>query len=191
MPLCNLVFCTGALQVLIFYRAAFSPANRYREFLTLKSNKRARNSTEEHTESGQWQRCALNTASRRQLCSKPHGAETGATPAPRPAFKLPGYRPSEMDKKFLVWSGRFKSKEQIPELVSFETIDAARNKIRVKACYAMIVVTIVCCIAMIISGKQAVGRHESLSSINLEKKARLREQAQREREEAVLAGKPQ
>lgn len=38
--------------------------------------------------------------------------------APRAAFKIPGYRPSEMDKKFLVWSGRFKTVDQIPELVS-------------------------------------------------------------------------
>lgn len=141
---------------------------------------------------GQWQRCTLNTVSRRQLCSKPHGAETGPASAPRPAFKLPGFRPSEMDKRFLVWTGRFKSKEQIPELVSFEMIDAARNKVRIKACYAMIAMTIACCIGMVILGKQAVGRHESLSSINMEKKARLREQAQQEREEAaILAGKTQ
>lgn len=38
--------------------------------------------------------------------------------APRAGFKLPGYRPSEMDKRFLLWSGRFKSADQIPELVS-------------------------------------------------------------------------
>lgn len=38
--------------------------------------------------------------------------------APRAAFKIPGYRPSELDKKFLVWSGRFKTVDQIPELVS-------------------------------------------------------------------------
>lgn len=37
---------------------------------------------------------------------------------PRPAFRLPGYRPSDMDKKMLIWSGRFKSADQIPETVS-------------------------------------------------------------------------
>lgn len=38
--------------------------------------------------------------------------------AQKAGFKTPGYRPSEMDKKILVWSGRFKSKDQIPEFVS-------------------------------------------------------------------------
>lgn len=134
----------------------------------------------------------MNTANRRQLCSKPQGGETVPANAPRPGFKLPGYRPSEMDKKILVWSGRFKSKEQIPELVSFEMIDAARNRVRVKACYVMIALTIVSCIGMVILGKEAAGRHDNLTTRNMEKKARWREEAQREREETTtLAGKPQ
>lgn len=36
----------------------------------------------------------------------------------------------------------------------FETIDAARNKLRVKGCYVMIVLTVVGCIGMVIQGKQ-------------------------------------
>lgn len=36
----------------------------------------------------------------------------------------------------------------------FEMIDAARNKLRVKACYVMIVLTVVGCIGMVILGKQ-------------------------------------
>lgn len=38
--------------------------------------------------------------------------------APQVGFKIPGYKPSEMDKKFLLWSGRFKTVDQIPEFVS-------------------------------------------------------------------------
>ncbi|XP_060755898.1 protein FAM162B [Neoarius graeffei] len=134
---------------------------------------------------GQLQRSALNSAGRRKLCSKPHEEACVATPAQRPGFKMPGYRPSETDKKILVWSGRFKSKEQIPELVSFEMIDAARNRLRVKACYAMIVLTIGGCICMVILGKQAASRHDNLTSRNMEKKARLREEAQKELELAA------
>ncbi|KAK3541457.1 hypothetical protein QTP86_025952 [Hemibagrus guttatus] len=136
--------------------------------------------------------------------------------AQRVGFKMPGYRPTEMDKKILLWAGRFKSKEQIPEHVSeggmtclsvivkevwplylsvtvkgawppylFEMIDAARNKVRVKACYVMIAMTIGGCIVMVIMGKQAVSRHDNLTSRNMEKKARLREEAQRELELAA------
>ncbi|GAA6100166.1 protein FAM162B [Tachysurus ichikawai] len=138
---------------------------------------------------GQMQRFAPNSSSWRSLCSKPQEASV-PTQAQRAGFKMPGYRPTEMDKKILVWSGRFKSKEQIPEHVSFEMIDAARNKVRVKACYIMIAMTIGGCIVMVITGKQAAGRHDNLTSRNMERKARLREEAKKELElEASLTEK--
>ncbi|XP_056104864.1 protein FAM162B [Rhinichthys klamathensis goyatoka] len=143
---------------------------------------------------GQWRRGVMNGGSRR-LCSKPQeGASTPlqtTEPAQRLGFKVPGYRPKEWDKKMLMWSGRFKTAEQIPEFVSFEMIDAARNRVRVKACYVMMALTILACLGMVISGKQAVGRHDNLTARNMEKKARLREDAQKEKEAAALAEKAQ
>ncbi|CAH6792306.1 Fam162a [Phodopus roborovskii] len=56
-------------------------------------------------------------------------------------------------------------------------LDAAKNRIRVKVSYLMIALTVVGCIYMVIEGKKAAKRHESLTSLNLEKKARLREEA--------------
>ncbi|XP_010771908.1 protein FAM162B-like isoform X1 [Notothenia coriiceps] len=89
------------------------------------------------------QRCrqVTETWSYRGMCSKPEvvKAEPPAAPAaaapaapavPAPAapavpapvtrasFRVPGYKPSNMDKKFLLWSGRFKTEDQIPEIVS-------------------------------------------------------------------------
>ncbi|XP_037549975.1 protein FAM162B [Nematolebias whitei] len=96
-----------------------------------------------------------------------------------PAFKVPGYVPSEMDKKLLIWTGRFKSKDQIPETVSFHTIDFARNKIRIQVAYAMIALTIVGCVLMVISGKRAASRHESLTSYGMEMRAKWREEKQK------------
>ncbi|MBN3299168.1 F162B protein, partial [Amia calva] len=98
----------------------------------------------------------------------------------RPAYKMPGHRPTENDKRVLIWSGRFKSRDQIPEFVSHEMIDASRNKLRVKACYIMIGLTVLSCVAMVILGKQAAGRNESLLGWNMERKARWREEAGRE-----------
>ncbi|XP_038584398.1 protein FAM162B [Micropterus salmoides] len=145
------------------------------------------------------QRCrqVTETWSHRGMCSKPQQAKAEPLPAapaqaPRAGFKMPGYRPSELDKKFLVWSGRFKTADQIPEFVSFEMIDAARNKVRVKACYVMIGATVGACLFMIFLGKRAVGRHESLTGQNLEKKAKWREELQKEKDAAVaLAEKAQ
>uniref|UniRef100_UPI00398EB1B6 protein FAM162B-like n=1 Tax=Pristiophorus japonicus TaxID=55135 RepID=UPI00398EB1B6 len=127
---------------------------------------------------------------RRWLSSKAqddkHPAQTGPVTPPkseeRPAFKLPGYKPSAFDKKMLMWTGRFKREEDIPAVVSFEMIDAARNKMRVKASYIMVVMAVVACIATIISGKKAARRHESLTGINMAKKARWKEESRQEAE---------
>ncbi|XP_072369827.1 protein FAM162B-like [Scyliorhinus torazame] len=129
---------------------------------------------------------------RRWVGSKPEEGKSPeggglATPAKagaegRPAFKLPGCKPSAFHKKMLVWSGRFKREEDIPPVVSFAMIDAARNNVRVKVSYAMVVLTIVACIATIISGKKAADRHESLTAMNMAKKARWKKESEQEAE---------
>ncbi|KAM4533920.1 protein FAM162B isoform 2-T2 [Odontesthes bonariensis] len=126
----------------------------------------------------------------RGMCNKLQETKSESSPAtqaqaPRPSFKVPGCRPSELDKKIFIWSGRFKSLDEIPETVSFETIDAARNKIRVKAAYIMMAATIGACLFMVIIGKRAAGRNESLTAHNMEKKARWREELQRENMNAL------
>uniref|UniRef100_A0A8C6T3Z0 Family with sequence similarity 162 member A n=1 Tax=Neogobius melanostomus TaxID=47308 RepID=A0A8C6T3Z0_9GOBI len=123
----------------------------------------------------------------RNMSNKPQEVKP-EQPVPAQAdrgFRVPGHKPSNFDKKVLLWAGRFKTSEEIPETISFETLDAARNKLRVKTCYVMIVLTLVACLGMVVSGKQAVKRHESLTSINLEKKAKWREEVQRENEAMV------
>ncbi|XP_014200966.1 protein FAM162B isoform X3 [Pan paniscus] len=65
-------------------------------------------------------------------------------------------RPSQFDKKILLWTGRFKSMEEIPPRIPPEMIDTARNKARVKACYIMIGLTIIACFAVIVSAKRVV-----------------------------------
>ncbi|XP_032123580.1 protein FAM162A isoform X1 [Sapajus apella] len=90
---------------------------------------------------------------------------------------VPLHKPTKWEKKILIWSGRFKKEDDIPETISFEMLDAAKNKVRVKVSYIMIALTVAGCILMIIEGKKAAQRHETLTSLNLAKKARLREEA--------------
>ncbi|KAM9241448.1 protein FAM162B [Leptosomus discolor] len=87
------------------------------------------------------------------------------------------YKPSKFDKKILLWTGRFKTEEEIPLRIPPEMLDRARNKARVKACYIMIGLSIVACFAVIASAKKAAARHESLTSWNLAKKAKWRKEA--------------
>ncbi|KAG7273341.1 hypothetical protein CRUP_030239 [Coryphaenoides rupestris] len=146
---------------------------------------------------GQLRRQVVAPRIPRTFCSKPQVTKADLPPT-APAntnstgFKIPGYRPSEMDKKLMIWSGRFKTADQIPEFVSIETMNAARNRMRVKGCYVMIVITIVACLGMIISGKRAAGRHESLVGQNMERKAKWRQdylEEQQQKAVATMSGK--
>ncbi|XP_055289039.1 protein FAM162B isoform X1 [Moschus berezovskii] len=131
------------------------------------------------------------------------GGSPGGSEPPGSAEKVhrvpAEHKPSQFDKRILLWTGRFKAMEDIPPRIPPEMIDAARNKARVKACYIMIGLTIIACFAVIASAKrsamylkykffqsvkmlrllllQAAERHESLTSWNLAKKAKWREEA--------------
>ncbi|XP_007983801.1 protein FAM162A isoform X1 [Chlorocebus sabaeus] len=109
------------------------------------------------------------------FCIKPQ--ESPRAPSRTYSHRVPLHKPTDWQKKMLIWSGRFKKEDEIPETVSLEMLDAAKNKMRVKICYLMIALTVIGCIAMIISGKKAAQRNETLTRLNLEKKARLREEA--------------
>lgn len=126
-------------------------------------------------------RCAPGTTLRSRGLP---GYSTGGTPRgsgpqdPGKVHRVPAENtPSQFDKKILLWTGRFKAIEEIPPRIPPEMIDAARNKARVKACYIMIGLTIIACFAVIASAKRAAERHESLTSWNLAKKAKWREEA--------------
>ncbi|XP_075367644.1 protein FAM162A [Mycteria americana] len=112
----------------------------------------------------------------RRLCIKLR-EESKLQPRSRSPLRVPGHKPTDWEKRFLLWAGHFKKTEDIPETVSIETIRAAKTTLRVKFSYVMMALTILGCIVMVIKGKQAVKRHESLTSINLEKKAQWREEA--------------
>ncbi|XP_076974272.1 protein FAM162A isoform X2 [Tamandua tetradactyla] len=109
------------------------------------------------------------------FCTKPQ--ESPKAPSHSYSHRVPLHKPTDWEKKILIWSGRFKKEDEIPETVSFEMLDAAKNKVRVKISYLMIALTVAGCILMIIEGKKAAKRNESLTSLNLQKKARLREEA--------------
>ncbi|XP_075414809.1 protein FAM162A-like [Tenrec ecaudatus] len=112
------------------------------------------------------------------FCTKPQERPK----APRHAYShgVPLHKPTDWERKILVWSGRFKKEEEIPETISFGMLDAAKNRIQVKISYVMMALTMAGCVFMVIEGKKAARRNESLTSLNLEKKVRLREEALRE-----------
>ncbi|XP_010190532.1 PREDICTED: protein FAM162A-like, partial [Mesitornis unicolor] len=94
-------------------------------------------------------------------------------------------RPTSFDKKVLVWAGRFKKEEDIPKHISSEVLDAARNSVRIKVCYIMIALTLLGCLAMVITGKEAAKRDHTLLRMNIEKKAKWRAKEETDQEAVV------
>ncbi|XP_068832105.1 protein FAM162A isoform X1 [Capricornis sumatraensis] len=86
------------------------------------------------------------------FCSKPQ--ESPKPPTHTYSHRVPLHKPTDWEKKILIWSGRFKKEDEIPETVSFEMLDAAKNKVRVKISYVMIALTVAGCVLMIIEGKK-------------------------------------
>ncbi|XP_041971341.1 UPF0389 protein CG9231 [Aricia agestis] len=80
----------------------------------------------------------------------------------------PRYKPTEFQKTLLVWTKKYKSKEEIPSLVSSETIDRARTEARIKFSNFLIVLTALGSFSAILLGKAAAKRGESVHKMNLD-----------------------
>ncbi|NXK40553.1 F162A protein, partial [Piprites chloris] len=91
-------------------------------------------------------------------------------------------RPTNFDKKVLIWAGRFKKEEDIPKHISSDVLDAARNVVRIKVCYIMIALTVLGCLTMVITGKEAAKKDQTLLRVNIEKKAKWRAEVEKDQE---------
>ncbi|NXF01427.1 F162B protein, partial [Smithornis capensis] len=91
-------------------------------------------------------------------------------------------RPTNFDKKVLVWAGCFRKEEDIPKHISSDVLDTARNIVRIKVCYIMIALTVLGCLTMVITGKKASKKDQTLLRVNTEKKAKWRAEVEKDQE---------
>lgn len=92
-------------------------------------------------------------------------------------LERPTHKVDNLEKRFLVWTGKYKSIDEVPTFVNQHVVEKARNRMRIRIANYMIVATIIGCIAMVYSGKQAVKRGESITQENIEWHRQLREEA--------------
>ncbi|CAG9133115.1 unnamed protein product [Plutella xylostella] len=78
----------------------------------------------------------------------------------------PKYRPTELQKTILVWTKKYKSKEEIPKFVSPELIERSRSEARIKISNVLMLLTVLGSIAAIFLGKSAAKRGESIHKMN-------------------------
>ncbi|CRK91348.1 CLUMA_CG005021, isoform A [Clunio marinus] len=73
-----------------------------------------------------------------------------------------------LERKMLVWTGKYKNADEVPGHVSQDVMERTRNKIRIRVANIMMVLTALACVAMVWSGKNAASRGESVQKMNLD-----------------------
>ncbi|CAD7003358.1 UPF0389 protein CG9231 [Ceratitis capitata] len=78
------------------------------------------------------------------------------------------HNPNNLEKRFLVWSGKYKTLDEVPAHVSHEVMERCRNKIRIRVANIMMALTVFGCCIMVYSGKQAAKSGDSVTKQNLD-----------------------
>ncbi|XP_055609394.1 UPF0389 protein CG9231 [Uranotaenia lowii] len=95
----------------------------------------------------------------------------------------PGARshmPNNLEKRMLVFTKKYKSIDEVPRFINQEVMERCRNQVRIKIANYMMVATALGCILMIISGKRALERGESVQKMNLDWHKEYNERARAE-----------
>lgn len=86
------------------------------------------------------------------------------------------HKVDNLEKKFLVWTGKYKTAEEVPAFVGQHVMERARNRMRIKIANYMMAATVVGCLVMVYLGKRDAKRGESLQKQNLEWHRKIKEE---------------
>lgn len=69
------------------------------------------------------------------------------------------HKPTNMDKTILFWAGKYKSKEEIPEMVKLSQMDAARDKMRMLTSLWILIGALLSCLFIIYMGSKRYNKY--------------------------------
>ncbi|XP_071955479.1 uncharacterized protein [Antedon mediterranea] len=120
----------------------------------------------------------MSLASARKLCTKSEKdvdkvkenevAADGKNPILE-GFHLRATRPNKVDRWILVFMGRYKSDQDIPDFVSDTIINSTKNKFRIIVNIGMGVFALLGGVVMIYIGRKRMQAGESISGMNIER----------------------
>lgn len=87
------------------------------------------------------------------------------------------HKVNNLEKRFLVWTKKFKSIEEVPTYIAPEIMEKTRNKIRIRVANIMMAGTLVICLLVAISGKRARDSGDSVQKRNLDWHKQLKEES--------------
>ncbi|XP_076046276.1 UPF0389 protein CG9231 [Oratosquilla oratoria] len=97
------------------------------------------------------------------------------------------HKVNKLERYLLVWGGKYKSLDEVPNFVRQDTMERARNKARIKINLMMAAATLFGCGLMIWSGKRAQARGESVAKQNLEWHRKIKEEAEKEAAKKIIS----
>lgn len=99
------------------------------------------------------------------------------------------HSPNNFEKRLLVFTKKFKSVDEVPALINQDVMERCRNQVRIKIANYMMLATAIGCIIMIVSGKRAQERGETVQKMNLDWHKEYNEKAKQEAAAASAPGK--
>ncbi|KAL1379966.1 hypothetical protein pipiens_014537 [Culex pipiens pipiens] len=123
---------------------------------------------------------------------------TKETPPKSPAAPAAGaaanigartHAPNNFEKRLLVFTKKYKSTDDIPPLINQDVMERCRNQVRIKIANYMMLATAIGCVIMIMSGKRAQERGETVQKMNLDWHKEYNEKAKQEDAAAAASAK--
>lgn len=108
---------------------------------------------------------------------KTEGSASASASAQKGNIGLRDHRINRFEKFLMVWGGKYKSMSDVPEFISQDSLERARNKARIKINLLMGLATLIGCFFMIRSGKKAQREGQSVVKMNEEWHRKAREEA--------------
>lgn len=97
------------------------------------------------------------------------------------------HAPNNFEKRLLVFTKKYKSTDEVPGLINQDVMERCRNQVRIKIANYMMLATAIGCIIMIMSGKRAQERGETVQKMNLDWHKEYNEKAKQEAAAAAAA----
>ncbi|CAG9859534.1 unnamed protein product [Phyllotreta striolata] len=76
------------------------------------------------------------------------------------------HKVNNLERRFLVWTGNYKTVKEVPTYVSQSTMEKCRNRVRIKIANYMMLATVIGCFAMVYVGKKEAKEGVSLVKLN-------------------------
>ncbi|XP_050508811.1 UPF0389 protein CG9231 [Diabrotica virgifera virgifera] len=94
------------------------------------------------------------------------------------------HKVNNLEKKFLVWTGKYKNVAEVPPYVTQSTMERCRNRMRIKIANYMMAATAVGCLAMVYLGKQDAKKGKTLSQENKDWHAKIKAEHEAKKDNA-------